>query len=88
MIEVFFSGAKSTNSIELIEIMKLTTQSRFGLRFMVNLGLDYGKGPIYLKEISEKEEISEKYLSQLVLFLKSVGLISSVKGYPWRMCVE
>ncbi len=50
--------------------MKLTTQSRFGLRFMVNLGLDYGKGPIYLKEISEKEEISEKYLSQLALFFK------------------
>ncbi len=60
--------------------MKLTTRSRFGLRFMVNLGLNYGKGPVYLKEISQKEEISEKYLSQLALFLKSAGLISSVRG--------
>ena len=73
-------GIKSTNSIEFIEFMKLTTRSRFGLRFILNLGLNYGEGPVYLKEISQKEEISEKYLSQLALFLKSAGLISSVRG--------
>jgi len=60
--------------------MKLTTRSRFGLRFMLELGLNYGKGPVYLREVAKREGISEKYLSQLALFLKSAGFISSVRG--------
>jgi len=61
--------------------MKLSTRSRFGLRFLLELGLNYVKRkPVYLREISQREEISEKYLSQLALLLKSAGLISSIRG--------
>lgn len=47
---------------------------------MLELALNYGKGPTYLREIAEKEDISEKYLSQLVLVLKSANLVSSERG--------
>ena len=60
--------------------MRLTARSRFGLRFMLELGLNYGKDSVCLREISKREGISEKYLSQLALFLKSAGFISSVRG--------
>ncbi|MDD5614485.1 MAG: Rrf2 family transcriptional regulator [Candidatus Omnitrophica bacterium] len=60
--------------------MKLSTRSRYGLRLMFELALDYGNGPVFLKDIAKKEDISDKYLSQLVIPLKSSGLINSIRG--------
>ena len=60
--------------------MKLSTRSRYGVRLMVFLGERYGKGPIYLSEVAREEKISEKYLSQLVIPLRKVNLITSVRG--------
>ena len=47
---------------------------------MVELGLHYGEGPVYLKDIAKAEEISEKYLSQIIIPLKSSGLVQSFRG--------
>jgi Rrf2 family protein len=47
---------------------------------MVELALKYGEGWQFLKEIAKKEEISEKYLSQIVIALKGKGLLSSERG--------
>jgi len=47
---------------------------------MLELALNFSKGTIFLKDIAEKEEISEKYLSHLVIPLKASGLISSSRG--------
>lgn len=47
---------------------------------MLELALNFAKGNIFLKDIAKKEEISEKYLSQLVIPLKASGLISSSRG--------
>ena len=60
--------------------MKLSTKSRYASRLMVNLALVYQKGPVQLNEIAKKEEISEKYLSQIVILLRSAGLIRSIRG--------
>jgi Rrf2 family protein len=60
--------------------MKISTRSRYGLRLMFDLALNYEKGPIQLNEISKRQEISEKYLSQLVIQLRLAGLINSVRG--------
>ncbi|MCD6080111.1 MAG: hypothetical protein DRP73_02280 [Candidatus Omnitrophota bacterium] len=60
--------------------MKLSTRARYGVRMMLELGVNYGKGPTYLREVAEKEDISEKYLSQLVLPLKSANLITAERG--------
>ena len=60
--------------------MKLSTKSRYAARLMVNLALVYKQGPIQLNEIAKREEISEKYLSQIVILLRGAGLIRSVRG--------
>ena len=60
--------------------MKLSTRTRYGVRLMVELGLNYGKKPIFLKDIARRENISEKYLSIIVIRLRGAGLVSSVRG--------
>lgn len=60
--------------------MKITTRVRYGVRLMLDLALNYGKGAKVLKDLAQKEEISEKYLSQIISTLKSKGLVSSGRG--------
>ena len=60
--------------------MKISTRGRYSTRMMLELALNYGKGPTLLKEIAESEDISMKYLSQLVLPLKVAGLIMGTRG--------
>ena len=60
--------------------MKISTRARYGLRLMVDLAMKYGKGPIYLKDVSRSQEISEKYLSQIIIPLKAAGLVKSFRG--------
>ena len=60
--------------------MKISTRGRYSTRMMLELGLGYGKGPILLKEIAKSQDISMKYLSQLILPLKVAGLIMGTRG--------
>jgi Rrf2 family protein len=60
--------------------MKLSTRARYGMRVMLTLAVHYDRGPMYLKDIAEAEEISEKYLSLLVIPLRQAGLIHSIRG--------
>lgn len=60
--------------------MKLSTRSRYGLRLMLALARNYGKGNTFLKDIAREEDISEKYLSLIIIPLKGVGLVNSVRG--------
>lgn len=60
--------------------MKLSTRSRYGVRLMLSLARSYGSGPLYLKDIARAEEISEKYLSLIIIPLRGVGLVNSTRG--------
>lgn len=60
--------------------MKLSTRGRYGVRLMFDLALHYGDGPIYLKDIAERQEISAKYLWQLINPLKTMRLVTSTRG--------
>lgn len=60
--------------------MKLSTKGRYGLKAMFDLALNYGEGPIPLKSIAERQEISEHYLEQLISNLRKAGLVKSVRG--------
>jgi len=60
--------------------MKLSTRGRYGVRLMLDLALNGGNGPVLLREIAHRQEISEKYLWQVINPLKAAGLISSVRG--------
>lgn len=60
--------------------MKLSTRTQYGLRMLCQLAAEYEKGPMQMGEIVEREGISEKYLGQIMLVLRSSGLVSSVRG--------
>jgi Rrf2 family transcriptional regulator, cysteine metabolism repressor len=60
--------------------MKISTRTRYGVRAMFELAMQYGKGPLQTRTIAEREDISNKYLEQLIAVLKSAGLIRSVRG--------
>ena len=47
---------------------------------MLELALHYGEGPVLLKDIAERQGISEKYLWQLINPLKTTGLVNSLRG--------
>ncbi|HGE71317.1 TPA: Rrf2 family transcriptional regulator [Candidatus Poribacteria bacterium] len=61
-------------------MMKLSTRSRYGVRLMFELALNYGKGSLLLKDIAKRQDISEKYLSKLIIPLKGAGLVNSIRG--------
>jgi Rrf2 family cysteine metabolism transcriptional repressor len=60
--------------------MKISSRFRYGLRLLVDLGMNYGKGPVLLKDIAACERISKKYLEQIVITLRTAGLIGATRG--------
>lgn len=60
--------------------MKLSTRSRYGTRLMLDLAKFYDQHPIPLAEIAKRQQLSIKYLEQLIIPLKASGLIRSVRG--------
>ena len=60
--------------------MKISTRTRYGIRMMLALALNAGKEPLGLGCIAESEEISEKYLSQIIIPLRTAGLVTTVRG--------
>ena len=61
-------------------MLRLSTKGRYGTRVMLELALNYGKGPMLLKDIAEKQEISVGYLEQIIPSLKAANLVSSSRG--------
>ncbi len=59
--------------------MKISTKGRYGLRALVYIG-SAASERVSLKEISEKEDISLKYLEQIFSTLKKAEIVESVKG--------
>jgi Rrf2 family protein len=60
--------------------MKISNKTVYGLRFMLNLALSYGQIQQTLKEIAEKEQISEKFLESIAATIKSKGLVKVKRG--------
>lgn len=60
--------------------MKLSTRSRYGTRMMLDLAQHYDDGPVQIGEIAKRQDISVKYLEQLIIPLKKANYITSVRG--------
>ena len=61
--------------------MKVSTKGRYALRLMVDLGINGGEDKyISLKDISARQNISIKYLEQIVTPLHRAGLVRSIRG--------
>ncbi len=60
--------------------MKVSTRTRYSVRAALELALHYKQGPIQLRIIAERQEISVKYLEQLMAALMSGGFVRSIRG--------
>ena len=60
--------------------MKLSTKGRYGLRAMIDLARYSEKEPVSISSIAMRQDISERYLEQLVGLLKKAGLVRSIRG--------
>ncbi len=60
--------------------MKISTRGRYALRFMIDLALQDNGQYTALKDISERQNISIKYLEQITSLLSKFGLLISIRG--------
>lgn len=60
--------------------MKISTKGRYALRLMVDLAEHAGEGHISVKEVAARQNISEKYLEQIISILSRAGYVRSVRG--------
>jgi len=63
-------------------MIRLSTKGRYGTRLMLNLAHNYNNGndAIILKNVSDEEEISIRYLEQIIIPLKINKLVKSIRG--------
>lgn len=60
--------------------MKLSTKGRYGLRALVDLARYSEEEPVSISSISARQDISERYLEQLMALLKRAGIVKSIRG--------
>jgi Rrf2 family protein len=60
--------------------MKLSTRTRYGVRAVIELAANDSKKPVQLKVIAQRQDISVKYLEQLMNALRSGGIVRSIRG--------
>ena len=60
--------------------MKLSTKGRYGLRALIDLAQYSAETPVSITSISARQNLSERYLEQLMSMLKKAGLVKSVRG--------
>jgi Rrf2 family protein len=59
---------------------QLSKRTQYSLRALYGLARSYGKGPVLIARLADEEAIPKKFLEQILLSLKSSGLVESKKG--------
>lgn len=60
--------------------MKISTKGRYALRLMLDLAIRDTGEPVRIRDIAARQEISEKYLEQIISILNKAGYVRSVRG--------
>lgn len=60
--------------------MMISTKGRYGLRLVLDLAKESAERPVPLKEIAARQNISEKYLEQIIMPLGRAEVVKSVRG--------
>lgn len=62
-------------------ILKISTKGRYALRMMLDLAENQNDGYVALKDIAERQDISKKYLEQIVPMLNKSGVLRTTRGF-------
>lgn len=60
--------------------MKLVTQVRYGIRILLDLAMHQSNGVVQMRDIANRQNISLKYLEQLIRPFKQAGFVKSKRG--------
>ena len=60
--------------------MKISTKGRYGLRILIDLATHDSSKPRLVRDIAVSQQISEKYISRLIVDLRRARLVRSVRG--------
>lgn len=60
--------------------MKLSTRVEYGIRALLEIALHGGEGPVLLRDIAQRQQISLLYLAHLITPLVAAGIIRSTRG--------
>ena len=66
--------------------MKISTKGRYALRLMVDIAQHVDDGPVSLRDAARRQQLSDKYLEQIVTALARAGLVRSVRGRGAATC--
>ena len=61
-------------------MMRISTKGRYALRIMLDLAQHEVDGPVALREISERQKITPKYMESIMALLLRDGLVQSIRG--------
>ena len=67
--------------------MQISTKGRYALRLMLDLAVHNTGELVKIKDISARENISEKYLEQIISSLKKAGYVKSLRGAQGVICL-
>ena len=60
--------------------MMISTKGRYALRLMVDIAMNDAEQPVRIKDIAERQQISIKYLEQIISLLNKSGYVKSIRG--------
>ena len=60
--------------------MRVSTKGRYALRLMLDLALNNTGEPVSIKDISKRQDVSDKYLEQIISVLNKAGFVKSIRG--------
>lgn len=60
--------------------MWISTKGKNAVKVMIDLGIYIGGDPVKVKDIAKRQDISEKYLEQIIAMLNKAGLVRSIRG--------
>ena len=60
--------------------MKISTKGRYALRLMLDLAMNGENNVVRIKDIAERQQISDKYLEQIISVLNKAGYVRSTRG--------
>lgn len=60
--------------------MKISTKGRYALQLMLDIATHSDGKPVRIKDIAARQNISDKYLEQIIATLNKAGLVKSIRG--------
>ncbi len=60
--------------------MRISTKGRYALRLMLDIATNGTEKPVSIKDVAKRQEISDKYLEQIISILNSAGYVRSIRG--------